>query len=156
MGFLDKVKAMKNAVTGGAAKVYLDAEELSFEQPFKITNRAQTADAPVKISRAYVQVRGYEEIQVPDVDVIYDNDGDAQRRVENVSASHKTLDLEITIAEGQELEANKSYEWETEIQLPSSAQAVYNGRFCRHTYKAFAGLDCFGNDPDSGWVDLHE
>lgn len=156
MGFLDKIKAMKNAVTGGSAKVFLDVDELSFDSPFKITVRAQTNDASVKVNRVYVKVQGLEEIQVPDIDVMYDGDGDAQRRVETVRASYKTIDIEVTVAEGQELEANQSYEWETEIELPSSAQSVYKGKFCRHTYRAFAGLDCFGNDPDSGWIELND
>lgn len=156
MGLLDKVKAIKNAVTGGAARVYLDAEELSFDSPFRITVRAQTDDAPVKISRVYVHVRGYEEVRVPDVDVIYEGDGDAQRRVETVSASNTTIEIESTIAEAQELEANQLYEWEAMIELPSSAPSVFKGRYCQHTYKAFAGLDCFGNDPDSGWIELYD
>jgi len=156
MGFLDNIKAMKNAVTGGAAKVYLDADKLSFDQPFIVTVRAQTSDAPVKINRVYLQVKGFEEIQVNDVDVIYDNDGDAHQRAENVRASHNTLNLEITVAEAQELEANQSYQWQAEVELPSSAQAIFKGRFCSHTYRAFAGLDCFGNDPDSGWIELND
>jgi hypothetical protein len=53
MGFFDKVKAMKNAVTGGAAKVSIDCGKLSFDEPFNIVVRAKTEDAPVKISRVY-------------------------------------------------------------------------------------------------------
>jgi hypothetical protein len=154
MGLFDKVKAMKNAVTGGAAKVYLDVEELSVDSPFKVSVRAQTGDAPVKISRVYVKILGYEEVNVPDVDVIYDEDGDERRRVENVRAECTTVDLEITIADAQELAANESFEWEVEVELPRHAQAIYRGEYCQHIYKAFAGLDCFGNDPDSGWIEL--
>lgn len=156
MGLFDKMKAMKNAVTGGAAKVYLDCEALSFTEPFKVTVRAQTDDAPVKIDRVYLYIKGYEEVEIPDVDVIYEEDGEANRRVEIVRASNQTIDLDITVADGQELDANESYEWEVEVELPEDAQPVYRGRYCQHTYRAFAGLDCFGNDPDSGWIDLHE
>jgi hypothetical protein len=87
---------------------------------------------------------------------MYDEDNNAHRRVETVRASYQTVNFEITIANAQELEANQSYEWEAEIELPSNAPAVYKGRYCLHTYRAFAGLDCFGNDPDSGWIDLHD
>ncbi|MDQ6962830.1 MAG: hypothetical protein Q9M28_09965 [Mariprofundaceae bacterium] len=156
MGFFDKVKAMKNAVTGGAAKVYLDCDKLSYDEPFKVVVRAQTADASVKVSRVYLNIIGEEQVNVPDVDVVYDSDGDGQRRVENVRASVRTVELEITVAEGQELEANESYEWEVEIELPTHAPSIYDGRFCQHGYRAFAALDCFGNDPDSGWIELHD
>ncbi len=147
---------MKNAVTGGAAKVYLECEELSLTEPFKVTIKAQTDDAPVKISRVCLRIVGCEEVQVPDVDVIYDEEGNGQRRTETVRASHETVDFEITVAHQQELEANQFYEWETEVELPEDALAIYKGRFCQHTYRAFAGLDCFGNDPDTGWVELRD
>ena len=156
MGFFDKMKSMKNAVTGGAAKVYLDCEQLSFNEPFKITIKAQTQDAPVKISRVYLIIKANEEVEVPDIDVMYDEDGDANRRVETVYASHTTFELETTVTDGQELQANQSYEWQAEIKLPANAPAAYRGRYCQHTYRAFAALDCFGNDPDSGWIDLHD
>ncbi|MEI8631791.1 hypothetical protein P4S72_06145 [Vibrio sp. PP-XX7] len=157
MGFFDTLKAMKNAVTGGAAKVSFDCDTLSYTEPFKATVRAQIGDANVNASRVYILIEGYEKVQVPDVDVVYDvEDGTTERRVETVYASHKTVDLEVTIADAQELEANQSYEWEVELELPSDAPSIYEGRFCQHTYKAFAGLDCFGNDPDSGWIELHD
>jgi len=107
------------------------------------------------VSRVYLQIEGFEEVEVPDVDVMYDQEGDAHRRVETVRATDRTVELEITVAEGQELEANQSYEWEAEVELPANAPAIYRGRFCEHAYRAFAGLDCFGNDPDSGWVRLN-
>ncbi len=156
MGFLDKVKAMKNVVTGGAAKVYLDSETISYSEPFKVTIRAETGDSPVKISRVYLYVKAREQVSVPDVDVMYDDNGNESRRMETVRASHETVNLDITVASGLELEANQTFEWEVEVELPSDAPTIYNGRFCEHTYRAFAGLDCFGNDPDSGWVDLHD
>jgi len=156
MGFFDKVKAMKNAVTGGAAKVYLDCDRLSFTEPFTLTIRAQTGDASVNVSRVYVKVMGKERVSVPDIDVIYDDDGVGQRRSETVRASHRTVQLEVTVADGQTLEPNESYEWEVAVELPSHAPSIYKGRYCQHSYRAMAALDCFGNDPDSGWIELHE
>jgi len=87
--------------------------------------------------------------------VEYDEDDDTvSRRVETVRASHETLDIEIRVAGRQELEPNQSYEWEVEVELPENAQPIFYGNYCTHTYMAFAGLDCFGNDPDSGWLEL--
>lgn len=155
MGFFDKLKAVKNAITGGAAKVYVDCDNFSFDEPFTVTIRVQTDDAPVKMDRAYLYVRGEEQVEVPDTDVIFDEEGGSQRRVETVYASHETVKLDITAAEGQELEANQSYQWEVEVELPSNAPLIYRGRYCQHLYSIYAGLDCFGNDPDSGWIELN-
>lgn len=147
---------MKNAVTGNAAQVSLQCESLSFTEPFNITIQAKTGDAAVKVSRVYLRVVGCEELEVPDIDVVYDQDGDEYRRSETVGASNYTLDLEIEVTGAQVLDANSSHEWESQVQLPEDALAIYRGYYCQHTYKAFAGLDCFGNDPDSGWIELEE
>ncbi|VVS94033.1 hypothetical protein [Desulfoluna spongiiphila] len=154
MGLMDKLKAVKNAVTGGAAKVHVECEGFSFTKPFTVTVVAQTMDAPVKISRTYLKVQGQEEVEVSDVDVVYDSDGDSRCRSETVRASHVTVDQEYTVVDAQELEANTTYRWEVEVELPEDAPLIYIGCHCKHTYCAYAGLDCRGNDPDSGWVDL--
>ncbi len=156
MGFFDKIKSMKNAVTGGAAKVYLDCEHISYTEPFQAIVRAQVGDAPLKINRVYLKIEGREEIEVPDIDVMYGEEGDSHQRVETVHALNKTVDLEITIANSEELKANDSYEWTADVELPSNAPSIYKGRFCQHIYQAYAGLDTFGNDPDSGWIELNE
>lgn len=154
MGLFDKVKSLKNAITGGAAQVYLDTESISFGEPFDVVVRVQVQDADVKVNRIYLEIEGREEIEVPDVDVVYEEDGDQERRREIVRAGSVTTELKITVAEGQELEANKSYEWTVSVELPNNALPAYEGRYCQHSYVARASLDCFGNDPDSGWLEL--
>ncbi|MCP4325838.1 MAG: sporulation protein [Alteromonadales bacterium] len=156
MGFFDKMKAMKNAVTGGAAKVYLECEELSYDDPFKVTIKAQTGDATVKVDNIYLLIEGREEVEVPDVDVVYDEDGDEHRRRERVYASCTSISLRIKVADQQELEANQSYEWEVDVKLPENSPKIFRGRYAEHGYRAQAGLDCFGNDPDSGWIELDD
>ena len=48
MGLFDK---LKNAVTGGAAKVYVDVGVITRGEPFQLTVRAQAEDADVKYDR---------------------------------------------------------------------------------------------------------
>ncbi|SHO57377.1 hypothetical protein [Vibrio quintilis] len=156
MGFFDKVKAIKNMVTGGAAKVYLECPHITYDEPFTVKVKVETLDAPVKISNAYLHLRGCEEVRVPDIDVAYERDGELETRREIVTESTDTVNLEIVFANAQELEAENVYEWEVEVEMPSDAPRIYRGRFCEHTYEVMAGLDCFGNDPDSGWIDLHD
>lgn len=156
MGFFDKVKAMKNTLTGGGAEVFLTSENVSFDEPFQITVKAHVKDAPIKINRVYIELKSFEEIEVPDFDVVYESDGEEHRRVEIVEKREETLNLELTIADAQELDANESYEWTVDVELPSHARPFYRGKYCQHYYTAMAGLDAFGNDPDSGWVELPE
>lgn len=155
MGFLSKMKAIKNAITGGAAKVYLDAPEIDFGAPFELVVRVEVDDADVKVDRVYLELEGIEEVEIPDTDVIYDRDGVEERRREIVRASTTTTRLNLTLDEAQVLVANEKYDWTCTIELPESALAPYFGKHCQHFYRARASLDCFGNDPDSGWVALN-
>jgi hypothetical protein len=157
MGFFDKLKSMKNAITGGGAKVFIDCDAISYTGAFQVRIRAEVADADLEIKRVYLKLSGEEEVEVPDVDVLYDQDGEeAERRVENVYAKNETVNLEINVAGAEELKANNSYEWIAEVTLPSNAPSIYKGKYCQHIYSVLVGLDAVGNDPDSGWVELFE
>ena len=155
MGFFDKVKSMKNAITGGAAKVFVEADSPKIGEPFTVTIRAQSQGATVKYDRVYLYVRGWEEVEVPDVDVVYDEDGDSSRKQETVRASDTTFNHEMTISSSGEIEEDGTAEWTVEVDIPTSAPPPYNGKYTTHYYEIYAGLDCFGNDPDSGWVRLN-
>jgi hypothetical protein len=153
MGFLDKIKSAKNAVTGGAAKVYLDLEVGSFGEPIQVRIKAESQGSNVKYSRIYLEIEGVEEVEVPDVDVVYERDNSHVKR-ERVYASHKSLELDITVADSGVLAENESGEWVTEVQLPENALNTFYGRYTKHYYRILAGIDCFGNDPDSGWKEI--
>lgn len=155
MVFLKKVKALKNVITGGAAKVSVECENFSLDSPFEVIVKVQTLDAPVKIRKAYLDVVGREELSVGDIDIVSDGEGGLDSRLETITGEFDSVALKFTLAEAHELEADKLYEWSVEVKLPEDAQPVFKGHYCQHTYLAFAGLDCFGNDPDSGWVEIN-
>ncbi len=142
MGFLDKMKSMKNAVTGGGAKVFIICDNFSQEEPFEITVRAEIKDANIKISKVYLDVVGSEVISIRDSEGVYNSNSD-------------TVSTRFNIADAEVLNANEVYEWKAMIELPQDSPAIYYGNDCSHTYKAKAGLDAPGNDPDSGWIQLH-
>jgi len=151
MGLWDKIKQAKNFVTGGGADVSITFE--SMEVPvggsMKIKVTALVKDAPLKMDKAYVKIRARETVQAKDRD---HNNG--RSTTETVRNSVDTWKHEMPISGGQQLEANQSYEWEAEIQIPNGNNPTYRGRNAWHEYEVFAGLDVPGNDPDSGWQQI--
>ena len=155
MGFFDKIKAAANAVTGGGVNVYVECDPLAFATPMKVKIKVQTKDTLVKIDRVYLKIQGVERVEVQNADYHRMQNSNGVNYAETVRASYITIERDLTVADGQELEANTPYEWTCKIELPSDAPTVYRGRMCTHTYQIQAGLDSFGNDPDSGWIELN-
>lgn len=149
MGLFDKIKAAKNAITGGAAKVYISSTPVSLEDPFVVTVKAIIGDADVKADRVYLYVKSLEEISIEGYNIDIDDAAD------DVLHDEETLRIEMDVTGAQVLSANETYEWEAEVTLPSHAKPQYRGTNCKHVYYAYAGIDALGNDPDSGWVEIH-
>ena len=154
MGLLDKVKSLKNAVTGGSAKVYVDVQHAKLAEPFEVVIRAQPQGCDVKFDRVYLDVEGMESVEVPDYDFEYEEDGVRRRRTEIVRKKAKTVDLKMTVADAGEIKEGETGEWKIEVRLPEGSIPEFRGKYSRHSYRLRAGLDCFGNDPDSGWIDF--
>ena len=146
MGFFSK---LKNAVTGGAAEVNVEIGEAVAGEglPVKVVARAQST---FKINRVYLLVRASEEAVVRDIDVHRDG-GLIQ---EDVHGEIETCNMEINIADAMTLEEGADYEWETTVELPEDVNPTFRGEIIRHTWQLQAGLDAFGNDPDSGWIEF--
>ena len=146
MGLFDKVKCMANAITGNGAKISVTAAPITIGVPFELSIQALAKDADVTYSRVYVKVRGLEKIELQD----RDRDG-----TERIRRQESTFETEIVAEGAGELVANKNKTWTCEVTIPSTAPAIYRGKLAEHYYEVQAGLDCTGNDPDSGWVRLH-
>ena len=148
MGFFDKLKSAAQSITGGAAKVYVECEQVTPGMPAKVWVRAQ-AESDLKINSVYLLVRAREYAELRDVDY-----QDGRTRSEVVRGSEQTYDTRIEIAGGQQLEAGQEYTWEGELTLPAEVNPTFRGRIISHTWEIQAGLDAFGNDPDSGWKEI--
>ena len=154
VGLFDKVRTLKNAITGGGAEVSLSAPALKRGESAEVSIKVQVEDAELEVDRIYLEIEGRETIEIPDVDVTYES-GDASDRVsETVTADSETTTLAITVAEKQTLAAGQAYDLTAEVTLPADALPPYRGKHCQHKYFIRAGLACFGNDPDSGWIEL--
>lgn len=153
MGFWDKVKSVKNMVTGGAAKVHVEFMEHERElgEPFNVKITAHVKDADLSINGVYLKLRAEERIEADGIEVEYEH-GEQEVEREIVRKSVTTFQHEINVSGPEDLTANETYEWEVEIVIPDNLNGTYRGQFAWHEYALFAGLDATGNDPDSGWV----
>jgi hypothetical protein len=153
MGFFDKVKSFKNALTGGGATVYFETEGMELGKPFDITVKATIGDQDLKVSRVYFDIEGCEQVKVR-VTERSSEDGDVSSSTRDHTVKTVTHSQHVTVADAQMLSANESYEWKVTVTLPEDLLPIYYGHHCQHTYVGRASLDSFGNDPDSGWVSL--
>ena len=97
-------------------------------------------DADLKMDKAYIKIRSVETVKVKDTDA-------------NVKKSVKIWEREVPLVDigAQTLEANQSYTWEAEVEIPNDKSPTYMGTHAWHKYEVFVGLDVAGNDPDTGW-----
>jgi len=148
MGFLDKIKAAKNLVTGGGAKVSLQVGQTSFGQPIPVMVSAQVAGAPVEVAKVYIVVRAVETVNL----VVRDQDNRNDR--DRVHETAEMFRQEFPLTGPMSLPANSQHEWQGQVTLPPTALPTYLGKHARHVWSFQAGLDMRGNDPDSGWIDV--
>lgn len=149
MGFLDKLKGLKNAVTGGAADVFAEVGEARPGGVVPVRVRA-AAKADIKAKSVYVLVSATEEATVPNVEVA--RNGGVHR--EAVHGEHQTFDVRVDLAGPQTLQNGQEYSWEGSFQLPPNVSPSFYGQTIKHAWYVQAGLDTFGNDPDSGWIEF--
>lgn len=149
MGFMDKLKSLKNAITGGGAKISLQMDRtIAPGDRVAVTVHCQVEGAPVSATKVYVAVRAVETVNLVHRD--RDQRGDRDR----VHDTETTFSKEFTIHGAVNLPANSTHEWRGEIQLPTNVQPTYRGKHAKHEWEVLAAIDVAGNDPDSGWVDI--
>ena len=151
MGLFGKLKAMKNAVTGGAAKVTVEVDAAGIGEPAAVRVKA-LAKADVKLSGVYIDVKSVEKAEVRNVEVEHDDDEAARRKT--VRGTHETGRLHVDISGAEDLAEGQEYSWDGEFQFPPSSRPSFDGKTIQHVWYVRAGLDARGNDPDSGWVEF--
>lgn len=144
MGLFGKLKAMKNAVTGGGARVWveIDSEGVEVGEGFDIKVCAEAKTA-FEIKSVYIIIKAEEEAHV------LNERGELTREV---MGPFVTFEQRFDIAGGESLKAGETYEWEAEITLPEECNPSFDGEMISHTWSVFGALDARGNDPDSGWT----
>ena len=156
MSFFSKIK---NFVTGGGAKVSLDVvgkAERGSALLVRVT--ADVGDADLDIDHAKVKIIASEKVSIPNVEVANkvanETDEDDPTDKKTVRHSERTFDRDKNLTTATTLNANETYTWEAEIDIPSDALPTFRGRNAKHEWSVMAFLAVRGNDPDSGWVEF--
>lgn len=159
MGFFDTIKGLGRAITGGGAKVQVNIAPATTKAPFRVSVQVQVADADIEVKNVYLLLRSQEEVRIDKkglMRAVSANVRDAlsDGRLDGVVLREKTSDFRVNISGQATLKANQEYSFEAEVSLPADARPSYKGVKCDHVWSLQAGLDAFGNDPDSGWVEF--
>lgn len=156
MGFFDKLKSAANFITGGGAVVNVATENQISDgrEPVKIFVQVQIKENDVEIRNCYVKVRAIETVWARDIDAYVERDGDYVQIEEEVTNTVTTYETELMAAGATTLEANETFEFEVELQVPADVPGTYRGENAEHVWQIYAGLDVPGNDPDSNWVTI--
>lgn len=142
-------------ITGGGAKVSLSVGEPSLSQPFPVTVSVVVEDADIKIAKVYVRIVAEENVRIHNVEVPRKGPNDTIEVIrETITGSTTGCDMTFDIAPAQTLSAKSNHEFTGVLRLPPNSLPSFNGINAQYRWRAMAGLDVSGNDPDSGWQDL--
>ena len=143
MGFFDKIKSMVNTVTGGAAKVTIDYPQQMLypgdQVPVKIT--ATSTGQEVKSKGAFVDVMSFENVKF-------------KHEKETLEETHTFVQQAFQIAPAFVLQPNETKIFEGQFTLPQSVLPTYSGKIAQHKCQIRGRIEAFGNDPDSGYIDV--
>lgn len=140
MGFLDKVKSVGSAMTGGSAKVSIEYPH----QPLKpgdslaVKVTVVSMGKEVKSSGVFVDIHAQERGQLR-----------CSHCHETTPIQIQTVKQAIPVGPAMVLQPNETKTFESTIQIPMG-QPTYNGQI-NHEWTIRGRLDAFGNDPDSGF-----
>jgi hypothetical protein len=140
MGFLDKMKSVAQAATGGAARV-------SIEYP----SGSVKVGAPLPVKVSVVSTGGEVKSGGIYVDLIAKEHGSVKCNHcgQQANVHRDTINQSFAIAPAFVLGANESKVFEGTINLPAG-QPSYSG-VVTHEWSIRGRMEAFGNDPDSGF-----
>lgn len=144
MGFLDKMKAAGQAVSGGAARVSIEFAHQQLKPgdslPVKVTVISMGRE--VKSSGVFVDIHAAESGSIK-----------CKHCGQMIQIQNETIKQAIPVGPAMVLQPNETKVFEATVQIPMGAMPSYSGSI-RHEWKIRGRLEAFGNDPDSGFQSL--
>ncbi len=144
---------LKNFLTGGAAELQLEPMELKVGQPCTVRVKVKVKDSDVKSKELYMYLRSEATCNEFKLELKDKNDDKKFDKLEITSSRISSVWKQEKFSIDQSPLYRKSSEvmLEKSIALPKDISPTLADRI---TWKALAGIDASGNDPDSGWSDV--
>jgi hypothetical protein len=146
MGLFDKLKGAMNAVTGGAAKVFLEFQPQTGIPGQQVQVRVTTTStgAEVKSGGIFIDLRATEHVHIR---------ANSVPNVPNeVRVSMPAFERTFQIAPAFVLPAGQTMTFEGTFQVPHEGQPTYEGPHAQNEWQIRGRMEAFGNDPDSGFL----
>ncbi len=141
MGLFDKAK---NFMTGGHAKVKIELPPIAFPSTPITVKVIAEATADFDCNGVFVDVSATESASFKPAGA--DN---------TVNHSASTYSTTVQIGPAFKMAKGETKEWTGVITLPRDVQPTFKGKSMKHLVSACGRLDTKGNDPDSGFIELH-
>lgn len=149
MGFLDKLKSVKNLVTGGGARISLEMDPvLPRGEKVAVTVRCEVEGAALTVSKVYLAVRAVEMTN------LVPHEHPETRERDRVFDRALRFSKEFVIHGAAALPAYSTHVWRGEIELPVDVEPSHSSTQERQEWEVLAAIDVAGNDPDTGWIDI--
>ena len=153
MGIFDKLKKLKNYISGSGAEIHLVVDPASVlnDGMVKIKILCQIKEHDILVDKLYVKLKAEERVRYRDRGTTRGSNHRV-RHGSTKTAYATSYSEELIIDTNFRLDANGEYEWDAEFMIPSNVPGTYRGINATHEWQILAGLSKKGNDPDSGWV----
>ena len=123
---------LKNYVTGSGAKVALKIDDPARGRPFTVTITAQTGETPCTVNKVYLYVRASEQVEIPNVEIAKRSGDTLEAHRQTLQHDETTYSEDIEVAPAMELQAERTYHWDAQVNLPAEVLPSFTGKCARH------------------------
>ncbi|WP_196888970.1 hypothetical protein [Aureivirga sp. CE67] len=156
MGLFDSIKKATNFITGNGAdvKIYQNPGVNTKTNGFlPLIIKIRIKDNNIQMNSLYLKVRATETVDVSKIEYEFE-DGEMEKDLERIKKNVETFSNSFEVSGSQILESGTEYTFEFNCPIPNNVSLTYRGVHAQHKWEFFAGVDCSGNDPDSGWNEI--
>jgi len=151
----EKIKTVKNFITGGGASVFIELLNTPrLGGPLYVRVRAKVGDQDLKATAVYLCVQSIEKIHVHNRGFHVSIGKRAPARQADTRRRTITWEIETIIEPIDGLEANGAFIWDGVVNLPLDGSATYHGTYAKHIWRVRGGLAVSGTHPKSSWFEF--
>lgn len=156
----EKIKTVKNFITGGGATVFIELlNKPRLGGPLDVRVRAKVGDQVLKATAVYLHLQSVEKIRVRHgstvrVSTRRTSAGRVGAYRTDTTRRTVTWETEALIVPIDGLEAHGAFEWDGELHLPDEGSPSYYGIHAKHIWQVRGCLTVTGKHPKSKWLEF--